>query len=578
MDDENEEDAKDLIACVIDKLCGLSLWKSLNQTIFHCDMLVVDPWRHVHSGWWLGLFSSIILCVLSNIIDGTLIVLHFIFVFFFLTDFLDVVSHTSGKEVQMRRLPLSHQQHHGSSSISTNNSHSRDQEVIHTNVCGSTNEERAIISSKNKEEVNHHHHRDVDKGDEGDEEQDEERQHGQDNQDRQNANLEGRDVDEDAEDEDDDDDDDEEDDDDDMYLIPPPNLADDDDDDDSLPPFKESHSNIDDEDTTMSEASNQVTTSNHRDGPEPEPEPRENSFQGLNGPEEEEEDEEEEEEYEEEGDEVVRTEGTIQNLSSFNRNSLKSRSGNKPSCAERNKRKNFRPRNIVNNEKESIEARTDSPLNLTSERSSDRKSLLPRKLDQEGQHPPTSSPVQSLFPSSFHSNHHPAPSSSGSPIDLSSSLLAEDENGTTTPRPSLSLVSKEVLFGYGRGGSSSSRRHSEDSKPPSELHSTIKEEKLPTQPNKEEMEAGREELQEDGDDIKPRFPFGLGPFFAPGLAAAAAAAGRPLDGSVASDTMKEAFQEVLKLYGVPVEIAEKIASNAQAAQGRKEFFSPIYHL
>ena len=52
---------------------------------------------------------------------------------------------------------------------------------------------------------------------------------------------------------------------------------------------------------------------------------------------------------------------------------------------------------------------------------------------------------------------------------------------------------------------------------------------------------------------------GLLPFFSnnPGVEAA-------------QNTMKDAFQEVLKLYGVPGELAEAIAKNAQAAQGRSQ--------
>ena len=46
-----------------------------------------------------------------------------------------------------------------------------------------------------------------------------------------------------------------------------------------------------------------------------------------------------------------------------------------------------------------------------------------------------------------------------------------------------------------------------------------------------------------------------------GLAAATAA-------TSGDNTMRDAFQEVLKLYGVPTELAEAIAKNAMAAQGK----------
>ena len=54
-----------------------------------------------------------------------------------------------------------------------------------------------------------------------------------------------------------------------------------------------------------------------------------------------------------------------------------------------------------------------------------------------------------------------------------------------------------------------------------------------------------------------------------GLAAATAA-------TSGDNTMRDAFQEVLKLYGVPTELAEAIAKNAMAAQGKS--ISYVLHL
>ena len=47
----------------------------------------------------------------------------------------------------------------------------------------------------------------------------------------------------------------------------------------------------------------------------------------------------------------------------------------------------------------------------------------------------------------------------------------------------------------------------------------------------------------------------------------------PAAGLASSDAMKDAFQEVLKLYGVPSELAEAIAKNAQNTQGKHPKFS-----
>ena len=76
--------------------------------------------------------------------------------------------------------------------------------------------------------------------------------------------------------------------------------------------------------------------------------------------------------------------------------------------------------------------------------------------------------------------------------------------------------------------------------------------------------------------VAPSLPFS--PFLASGLAAAVAAmasgGGSPATPaavtppSLGSNELRNAFQEMLKLYGVPAEVAAAIAKNAQSAQGK----------
>ena len=105
---------------------------------------------------------------------------------------------------------------------------------------------------------------------------------------------------------------------------------------------------------------------------------------------------------------------------------------------------------------------------------------------------------------------------------------------------------------------------------------------------KPEVLFGRKEAEEnadDGDDEKARAPrpaapsLPFSPFLASGLAAAVAAmasggnTASPVTAappSLGSNEMRNAFQEVLKLYGVPAEVAAAIAKNAQNAQGESE--------
>lgn len=178
------------------------------------------------------------------------------------------------------------------------------------------------------------------------------------------------------------------------------------------------------------------------------------------------------------------------------------------SYSRRNKRKNFKPRNIIyDGQEENKESgstnheNVDAPMNLSGE-SSARKSLLPRRLENDKE---------------------PNPVNASSPMDLS--VVAPETNGDDeeAKQPSLSVVRPEILFGR--------RKSSEDSDP--------KDEKLSAAP-----------------PLPPNLPF-------PPILAAAAL-GRP----GGSEAMKEAFQEVLKLYGFPQDIAETIAKNAQQTQGK----------
>ncbi len=235
------------------------------------------------------------------------------------------------------------------------------------------------------------------------------------------------------------------------------------------------------------------------------------------------------------------------------------------SSSRRNKRKNFKPRNIVySNEEEeegsaqdNIEAENEevvdnhddenSPLNLSSGENlsllsnSQRKSLMPRKkLD-------------------------PDAAGSSSPMDLSTTS-APEESSTEESRPkSLSVVRPEILFG------------GQDKQSPAEDNNKDCKESKDKQPS----------------------PLPFPPFFAPGLIAAAASSGnRSHPFGLASllgqegakenpgfpfglasliggqEGVKEAFQEVLKLYGFPKDVAETIARNTQGVKGEwRRYFS-----
>jgi hypothetical protein len=213
------------------------------------------------------------------------------------------------------------------------------------------------------------------------------------------------------------------------------------------------------------------------------------------------------------------------------------------SGGRKNKRKNFKPRNILSlggdenangedaasavsaaegDESAEVAAATGggdaTPLNLSNNGDSagspsimGRKSLLP---------PP------------------PRKTEAGGAMDLSTTHgeeeeMEENDFTSATPPGSLSVVRPEILF-------------------------------------------GKKPLEAANPMFSTASPIPFSPFLAPGLAAAMAAMTQGGMGSigaappaVGSDAMKDAFQEVLKLYGVPGEIAAAIARNAQSAQGKE---------
>ena len=132
--------------------------------------------------------------------------------------------------------------------------------------------------------------------------------------------------------------------------------------------------------------------------------------------------------------------------------------------------------------------------------------------------------------------------SAAAAMDLSTTKEDTDSNdGGDHPTAGISLVKPEVLFGK--------RDAAED-----------------------EEAAGSKAVP-----VAPSLPFS--PFLASGLAAAVAAmasgGGSPATApaavtppSLGSNELRNAFQEMLKLYGVPAEVAAAIAKNAQSAQGK----------
>lgn len=204
--------------------------------------------------------------------------------------------------------------------------------------------------------------------------------------------------------------------------------------------------------------------------------------------------------------------------------------------SRRNKRKNFRPRNIVYNatEDDSPAANNDNGTNNNNEDDDedeeDSGSGLPLNLSSVGSEMALAAAAAGLRKTLMPRKHE----TTSSPIDLSvpSSHFQRHDGGDAERRSgNLSVVRPEILFGAG------------SKLPPVSSHGGM----LPQMP-------------------LPPMQFG------PSLAALAAAASAS-ERQAAAVSMKEAFQEVLKLYGVPLELAEAIAKNANNCTPGKAIFN-----
>ena len=208
--------------------------------------------------------------------------------------------------------------------------------------------------------------------------------------------------------------------------------------------------------------------------------------------------------------------------------------------SRRNKRKNFRPRNIVYNatEDDSPAANNDNGSNNNNEDDDedeeDSGSGLPLNLSSVGSEMALAAAAAGLRKTLMPRKHE----TTSSPIDLSvpSSHFQRNDGGDAERRSgNLSVVRPEILFGAG------------SKYPPVTSHGGM----LPQIPI-------------------PPMQFG------PSLAALAAAASAS-ERQAAAVSMKEAFQEVLKLYGVPLELAEAIAKNANNCTPGKTIVK-LYHM
>ena len=251
----------------------------------------------------------------------------------------------------------------------------------------------------------------------------------------------------------------------------------------------------------------------------------------------------------------------------------------------KNKRKNFKPRNILyggndedmeedvkenanedQTEENSNNYSDQGPLNLSGHNGNaiNNRMLYPRKMleqqllgyqkgdsEQVSSSPNTASSPMDL--SNYQANDIERDrNQSGSNGDQNSNPEEDDEmrNGceeeskraAAVAAKGLSVVRPEVLFGENNSNSvtSGSPTSSPGLSLPPTSHSS---------------------------------PFGVGslppslmPFL--GIPGATSKSASPASGLPSSDAMKEAFQEVLKLYGVPSELAEAIAKNAQNNQGK----------
>ena len=261
----------------------------------------------------------------------------------------------------------------------------------------------------------------------------------------------------------------------------------------------------------------------------------------------------------------------------------------------KNKRKNFKPRNILYGENdEEIDEHQRSnddneisnsehcqdpvPLNLSGHNGNTRNTrmLLPRKileqqlLLQRGESEPESS---STFASS------PMDLSNYQQGNVDSNYNHEDEgddetmvHGENKGRSSMQLLVDENSDEE-RGENNDNKRESSQS---SKGLSLVRPEVLFGENNSSSVTSASPTSSPGLSQVPPAshsspfgsaaFPPGLMPFLGvPGTTTKSlTAAGLP-----SSEAMKDAFQEVLKLYGVPSELAEAIAKNAQNTQGKK---------
>ena len=261
----------------------------------------------------------------------------------------------------------------------------------------------------------------------------------------------------------------------------------------------------------------------------------------------------------------------------------------------KNKRKNFKPRNILYGENdEEIDEHQRSnddneisnsepcqdpvPLNLSGHNGNTRNTrmLLPRKileqqlLLQRGESEPESSSTFASSPMDL-SNYQQA--------NVDSNYNHEDERddetmvpGENNGRSSMQLLVDENSDEE-RGENDDNKRESSQS---SKGLSLVRPEVLFGENNSSSVTSASPTSSPGLSQVPPAshsspfgsaaFPPGLMPFLGvPGTTTKSlTAAGLP-----SSEAMKDAFQEVLKLYGVPSELAEAIAKNAQNTQGKK---------
>jgi len=276
----------------------------------------------------------------------------------------------------------------------------------------------------------------------------------------------------------------------------------------------------------------------------------------------------------------------------------------------KNKRKNFKPRNILygGNDEEMEEQKNEKgdnaidntdncldqgPLNLSGHNgsASNTRMLLPRKMLEQ----------QLLANQRGESEHGSSPNIASSPMDLSnyqSSDIEKQRNLSGSNGDPNSNVEEgdddELTSGENKGGDgikfldeeNSDECGDDDNKigaaAAAKGLSVVRPEVLFGENNSSSVTSGSP-TSSPGLSVPPTShssPFGGGAF-PPGLMPllgfpGTASRSSPATGLPSSDAMKEAFQEVLKLYGVPSELAEAIAKNAQNTQGKRKINYSIF--